>query len=485
MNGRTNSTTSNNINIDITKSPFATLPPSDLVARRGNQKIDIGWIEPITKVAVPGDDIVAKREYTILIRNDEHVPVDKNDGVELYRHTDQTESSPGAYSDTGLTNGHEYFYGLISITDNNIPSEVATISMIPSMAVGYSGTLDSLNISGTSGDYRIAAATAGDNQAIFIGTLYHNEYDNYYNYIENINAYNNALIKQDIALDYELPDNTYGGIRGFEGVSLNEYALFGLCGSSYRSSAISIVTFNSDLTRLSNNLEFTEDCQFRHGTAFNNYACWYSSAYYEGGTSGHTQWPRNFEYVSENLTLSIKDFGQYSIDGKDTSGLRVIGNKLCIGPGYSRNVSTSAYKYHTQSEFISADWTIQHTSWDTGSFTQRPSNTGLNNMLESTGTYILYSNGGTTIETLDENMTKGTDLSNPFATNTANHWHLDEFTIIFANGTPGDCVAYDKYLTATYPSDVTQAHTYAIATTLQNHAIFAGRDNNNVDVYSI
>lgn len=501
MNGRTNSTTSNDINIDITKSPFATLPPSDLVAHRGNQKVDIGWVEPVTKIAVPGDDIVAKREYTILIRNDEHAPVDRHDGIEIYRNTDQTESASGAYSDTGLTNGHEYFYGLIAITDNNVPSEVATISRIPSKEVVYSGSLDSLSLIESTGHWtdtlgHPTIATAGNQQAIIMAVnnvcehYYVGSYlmDDRYLYVNNINAYNISLTKQDIQIDYRFDETTYStNLHYLSPVSLGNYALFGFCGSDYRIALTGIAVIDSNLTVVTPVPRFHQDEKYRKGTAFNGYACWFSSYQHD---NDYIQNYSDFDYLSESLTMSYIDMD--SIQGKCTAGLRPIGDYLCIGPGFytENNAAYNTIEPDSTMQYISKDWTVNYITapYPGGGTYNRsfnePAETEFANLLESTGTYIFYANGSTTIEIVDTNMTVGPSLTNPFATNTSSHWSHDEYVIIFAQGAPGDCVAYDKYLTATYPPDVTQTHTNAFATSLQNHAIFGGSSNNNVDVYS-
>ena len=497
MNGRTNSTSTGDISIDITKSPFATLPPSDLVAHRGNQKVDIGWVEPVTKIAVPGDDIVAKREYTILIRNNDHAPIDRHDGIEIYRNTDQTESSSGAYSDTGLTNGHEYFYGLIAITDNNVPSEVATISRIPSKEVVYSGSLDSLSIQESTGHYadvlgNVAGATAGDQWAIFTGinSVYDTSgtYDDSYLYLTNINAYNTALTKQDIQINHEFDDTTYSmSTVDVSPVSLGNYALFGFCGSEYRVVPTGIAVIDSNLTVVTPVPRFHQDERYRKGTAFNGYACWFSSYQYDNSTIRNYS---DFDYLSESLTMSYIDMD--SVQGKCTAGLRPIGDYLCIGPGFytKNNPAYNTIESDYTMQYISKDWTVNYITapYPGGGTYNRPFNepaeTEFGNLLESTGTYIFYANGKTTIEIVDANMTVGANLTIPFATNTSSHWSHDEYVIIFAKGAPGDCVAYDKYLTATYPPDVTQTHTNAFATSLQNHAIFGGSNNNNVDVYS-
>lgn len=492
VNGRTNSTSGNQPDIDVTKSPFATLPPSNITAVRGNQKIDLGWSNPVTEMATPGDYVVAKRAYTLLIRNDNHFPKDRYDGTILYTDTSTEDGSIGSYSDNGLTNGHMYYYGLVAVTDNEVPSDVATISMIPTMGVGYSGSIDDLSITRNSeyGNLFIgstAAATADNQYAIFTAFMT-GETDDYFIYINNINAYNVALVKQDIKIDYMLDDSAYPNSQNFvASLSFGKYALFTPTLSSYRNFFESIIAFNSSLTIVTPIPKFSEPCTYRRGWAFNNYACWYSSSRYDGQ---HTQWPRNFERLSESLTMDSINFTQYQIDGMVTSGLRTVGEFLCIGPGWSQNVSTHVDEYYRCANYISKDWTIQTIQsefapgyTDNHTF-QQPNKTVTSNMLESTGTHILYSNGGSGIETIDENGTVGQTLTNPFSISTSSHWSHDEFVIIIATGAPGDCVAYDRYLTATYPSDVSQTHTNAAATSIQNHAIFGGVSNNYVDVYS-
>ena len=490
MNGRTNSTNGSQIDIDITKSPFATLPPTNLTALRGNQKIDLGWTNPVTEMATPGGYVVAKRAYTLVLRNEDHFPTDRSDGVEIYRDTNTEDSSIGAYSDTGLTNGKNYYYGFISVTDNEIPSTVAEIDMIPTMGVGYTGSLENLSLrkdTSISASFLggLSAATADNKQAIFMQLNTINGSD-MYAAIQNVNAYNTALTKQDIEIEYQLDDTTYSSVAfNTSPVSFDKYALFGACGSSYRCKLVSVVVFDSNITIVTPFPKFSEDCEYRHGTAFNDHACWYSSSQWDGS---YTQWPRNFEILSKAMTMSGINYTQWNIDGMNTSGLRTVGEYLCIGPGWSRNVSTNAYEYTRQAYFINKEWTIQGASGGTeypyGYTFQQPATNNTSNMLESTGTYILYTNGGTKIETIDENATVGMSLTNPFATSTASHWSHDDYVIIFAKGTPGDCVAYDRYLTATYPSDVNQSHTNAAATSIQNHALFAGASYALVDAYS-
>lgn len=497
MNGRTNSTTGQS-DIDVTKSPFATLPPSDLVAVRGNQKIDLGWTNPVTEMATPGGYVVAKRAYTMVIRNDDHLPANGSDGIEIYRDTNTEDSSTGAHSDNDLINGHMYHYGFIAVTDNGVESEPACISMVPTMGVGYSGSIEPLSLEKTDGHWtdvqgRMDVATAGDKYAIFLalnGISERSPDDDYYYYISNINAYNVALTKQDIRLDQRYDDSYYSSRNvSTSSVSLGNYALFGLAGSEYRVAPTSVAVIDSNLTALSTVPKFYRDEANREGTAFNGYACWFSSNHDD---NDYIQTYSDFDYLSESLTMSYINMS--SVHGKAASGLRVVGEYLYIGPGWYKEITGAGYLVYEHDDsiaIVTKNWTVTHVqdeypgggTYD--AYFQESAEDTTSNMFESTGTYALYANGGTRIQTVDAHGTIGMELTNPFNTRTSSHWSHGEYVIVFAQGSPGDCVAYDRYLTATYPSDVSQTHTNAVATSLQNHAIFGGANNNNVDVYSI
>lgn len=475
MNGRTNSNPSSTVT-DVTKSPFATLPPSNITAVRGNQKIDLGWTNPVTEMATPGDYVVAKRAYTLVLRNEDHFPIDRNDGIEIYRDTNTEDSSNITYSDSGLINGKNYYYGLISITDNEIPSKVGTTENVPSGGLLHTGLIEPL----TTGTYWMgydnpAIAVADNTYAIITIRNASGGFD------DNVNAYNSALVKTLIPLE-ELDWPNYNGYGDFVGQSAGPYGVFFGAIGKYNNNWVyyrTMFAYDKNLTvnkfvHTANDLTGIDPVT----APVNNGALFYSSR------SSTSVYNSLWDYVNSNLTLSSPNI---STERRSTTGLTTLNSIIALAPGYADTVYSG-----NEAGKVMDIITKNLTKLSTVNVSAPADNSDV--FLASTKNHIIYAPGFSSddldlrskVYAYTENLTETIVGDLPSSFNDAGNYQrgvsFGEYAVLFTY--PELVCAYDQFLTQSIPA---KPNVDAIATgVINNHLLIATRDEPyDVDVYSL
>lgn len=437
MNGRTNSNSPNTV-VDASKSPFATLPPSDLVARRGNQKIDIGWTNPVTEKATPSGYVVAKRAYTLLIRNDDHVPVDRSDGIEIYRDTNTEEGSIGAYNDDGLTNGKLYHYGLISVTDNDVPSEVAEIENVPSNGVIGPYTIDPLS---RMDQYAPLTSTGriGDDYIAFVQFHPNGRTGGY----PGIDSYNSALVKQYNSLNFTgIVNSSYRTMYTSYPLYTKDHLI--LAGVMNETTTRSYATIDSSLTLSPNSFAgLSVNTAMAYGPFESN------ALFYGGGNWNNSsfQFQRILYAISQDLVVSSTQI-QPSMD-RTQSRLTEMNKMIFMSGGLEDKYHNGQLYEGNHYNVLSNQYTVIQSSYFASGDGCITTQNGYKMMVISNNIYFMYNCGyGDVFEIIDDNLTKQSDITSPFMLDHASSLNINEYNIIIdANGT--SIIAYDRYQTRT------------------------------------
>lgn len=112
-------------------------------ATAGNAQVKLTWTDPLDKYATSegevsetGDQLVSEWDYTILVRKTGSQPAGPHDGTVAVSSSvrDQYQTTP--YTDTGLTNKTEYFYGVFAYNKDGVASLGAFANATPT----FSGT---------------------------------------------------------------------------------------------------------------------------------------------------------------------------------------------------------------------------------------------------------------------------------------------------------------------------------------------------------
>ena len=109
----------------------AKIPPKAMAACSavaGNTQAILSWTLP-ENTEVDGTALVTVAGL-VIVRKEGSAPADQNDGTQVLTSADKT----GTYTDTGLTNGAEYFYGFFPFSTANVynVSQNNVVSVIPS-----------------------------------------------------------------------------------------------------------------------------------------------------------------------------------------------------------------------------------------------------------------------------------------------------------------------------------------------------------------
>ena len=480
MNGRTNSTNGNQTDIDITKSPFATLPPSSITAVRGNQKVDIGWTNPVTEMATPGDYVVAKRAYTLVLRNEDHFPTDRSDGVEIYRDTNTAESSKVTFSDTGLTNGKNYYYGLISVTDNDIPSDVGTTQNVPSGGLLHTGVIESLTNDGYWMGYDNAPIAVADDTYAIVPIRYSSG-----GFDSNVNAYNAALVKTVFPLEgASFPTYSPSYYGDFIGQPVGPYGVFfganGIYSSGYISYYLTWFSYDKNLT-VTKFVHTRGDLTGIDPIAapINDGALFYSSQ------SGTNIYNALWDYIDSNLTHSSPNI---AVTPRATTGMATLDSITALGPGYTK---MSQYDDALKSmDIVTNNLTKLSTLTVSASVSQADI------YLASTKNHIIYSPGFSAgdldlrykvyayTENLTESLLGDLPVSFEESSNEQHGVSFGEYALLFSSYNLA--CAYDQFLTQTIPAAPTVSCRTFSAGVINNHLLLTSPiDSMDVDVYSL
>lgn len=140
MNGRTNSsgTTINDLEIPLD-------PPSNLYLGPGNGIVELTWEDPKDKYATPEgeamedtDQLVSVWAYTRIVRKVGSAPTGPNDGTIVLESAVRDQYKETPFTDSGLTNGLNYYYGAYAYNTDGVPSE----GNIQFVMVGYYAELN-------------------------------------------------------------------------------------------------------------------------------------------------------------------------------------------------------------------------------------------------------------------------------------------------------------------------------------------------------
>lgn len=141
--------------------------PTSLAATAGNAQVELTWTDPADKYATPegevsetGDQLVSEWDHTVLVRKTGSQPAGPNDGTVVVSSSvrDQYQTTP--YTDTGLTNDTEYFYGVFAYNKDGVASEGAFVTATPKAGTPLSelaeGTLIKINENGSPVEFYLA-----------------------------------------------------------------------------------------------------------------------------------------------------------------------------------------------------------------------------------------------------------------------------------------------------------------------------------------
>ena len=96
-------------------------PPGDVEIIRYNemhQRIQILWSDP--EDTYVDNVLFSVWEGTILVRNDDHYPININDGIIVIDNKERNKYKKTYFEDTGLTNGHTYYYRFFTYNPNGV-----------------------------------------------------------------------------------------------------------------------------------------------------------------------------------------------------------------------------------------------------------------------------------------------------------------------------------------------------------------------------
>lgn len=162
MNGRTNSTDSRAVDIEIPLDPC-----TDFVAVAGNTQAFLSWTDPENKHAVivgdtaeESDQLVSAWSHTVLIRKTGSQPTGITDGEIITTSTTKNQYQSEAYTDNGLVNDTTYYYAVFAVNMSGTVSNGTFINVVPSggsfVADLAEGTIIKVNENNSPVEYYIA-----------------------------------------------------------------------------------------------------------------------------------------------------------------------------------------------------------------------------------------------------------------------------------------------------------------------------------------
>ena len=103
--------------------------PTSLAATAGNAQVELTWTDPADKYATPegevsetGDQLVSEWDHTVLVRKTGSQPAGPNDGTVVVSSSVRNQYQTTPYTDSGLTNDTEYFYGVFAYNKDGVAS---------------------------------------------------------------------------------------------------------------------------------------------------------------------------------------------------------------------------------------------------------------------------------------------------------------------------------------------------------------------------
>lgn len=118
--------------------------PTNVSLTNADESVVIMWTDP--------EDVdTSVWKGTVVVRKEGSAPTDKSDGVIVVDSRTRNQYATSGYTDTGLTNGTEYFYGIFPYTTNETYTNTYTTSINPSAIYPSAPT----NVSVEAGDAQI------------------------------------------------------------------------------------------------------------------------------------------------------------------------------------------------------------------------------------------------------------------------------------------------------------------------------------------
>lgn len=104
--------------------------PTNTSLANADESVVIKWTDP-DDIVVSGSTI-AKWDGTVIVRKVGSAPTSKTDGVLLIDSKVKNQYATNGFTDNGLNNGTEYFYGFFPYTDKNVYTTTKISSITPS-----------------------------------------------------------------------------------------------------------------------------------------------------------------------------------------------------------------------------------------------------------------------------------------------------------------------------------------------------------------
>ena len=141
--------------------------PSSLAATAGNAQVELTWTDPQDKYATPegevsetGDQLVSEWSHTVLVRKTGSQPAGPDDGTVVVSSSVRNQYQTTPYTDTGLTNDTQYFYGVFAYNKDGVASAGAFTSATPKAGTPLSelteGTLIKIMENGSPVEFYLA-----------------------------------------------------------------------------------------------------------------------------------------------------------------------------------------------------------------------------------------------------------------------------------------------------------------------------------------
>ena len=141
--------------------------PTSLAATAGNAQVELTWVDPLDKYATPegevsetGDQLVSEWSHTVLVRKTGSQPAGPDDGTVVVSSSVRNQYQTTPYTDTGLTNDTQYFYGVFAYNKDGVASAGAFTSATPKAGTPLSelteGTIIKINENGSPVEFYLA-----------------------------------------------------------------------------------------------------------------------------------------------------------------------------------------------------------------------------------------------------------------------------------------------------------------------------------------
>ena len=141
--------------------------PTSFAATAGNVQVELTWTDPKDKYATPegevsetGDQLVSEWSHTVLVRKTGSQPAGPDDGTVVVSSSVRNQYQTTPYTDTGLTNDTQYFYGVFAYNKDGVASPGAFTSATPKAGTPLSelteGTIIKINENGSPVEFYLA-----------------------------------------------------------------------------------------------------------------------------------------------------------------------------------------------------------------------------------------------------------------------------------------------------------------------------------------